>query len=368
MAGIYIASTAPGAGKSLLSFSLGLLLQRAGMSVGYMKPLGRIPQKHEERLGDADALVAQEVLGQNVPADVLTPVMLPQNLHELAISGTNGKDAEGLRRICEAYGQISAGKDITLLSGTASFPAAGRFAGVDGLRLVRELDLKVLLIERYNGSIHFDELLLLKDMLGEAQIGVVLNDVPEKEMRGVYRVLKPWLEGHGFTVHGVLNHEPGLTAMRVSDLPYALDGRIVAGNAHASRVVNGFLIGIMQVDNFMLHLRNRENHAVIVGGDRSDLQLAALHAKVPCIILADNMTPSELIRARAEAMGVTLIAVRADTYAAARAMSHLQDSKKIRDLAQIRLAAALAERSLDRESLLRAIGAERSETDENKQA
>jgi dethiobiotin synthetase len=137
MAGIYIASTTPRAGKSLLSFSLGVLLQKSGLSVGYMKPLGNLPPKHEERVGDADALVVQEVLGQSVPADVLTPVMLPQNLHGLSISDQEQEGDKALARIHDAYKQISADKDITLLSGTAAFPATGRFARVDGIRLVR---------------------------------------------------------------------------------------------------------------------------------------------------------------------------------------------------------------------------------------
>ena len=356
MAGIYIASTAPRAGKSLLTFSLGILLQRSGLSVGYMKPLGNLPKKYEGLTGDADALVVQEVLGQNFPPHVLTPLMLPQNLHGLGIADSEHEGDSALARIASAYKQISEGKDIALVTGAGSFPAAGRFACVDGMRLVRELGLKVLFVERYTGRINFDELLLLKDMLGKMQIGLVLNDVPKKELRDVHNLLKPWLEKHGIAVHGIVNHESGLSSMRVSDLAYGLEGRIVAGNAQATRMVNGFLLGTMQVDNFMMHLRNREHCAVIVSGDRADLQLAALHTKTPCIILAGNLIPSELIRAKAEAAGVTLIMVREDAYSVARGMSRILRSKKLRDLDQIRLAVALAEASLNTESILRAVG------------
>jgi len=356
MAGLYIASTAPRAGKSLLALSLGVLLQRSGLSVGYMKPLGQRPQTHEELQGDADALVIQEVLGQSVPADVLTPVMLPRNLHGLGLAEREQENDRALARIRSAYRQISQAKDITLVSGTASFPAAGRFARVDGMRLARELDLKVLFVERYTGQVTFDELLILKDLLGQVQIGLVLNDVPEKEMRGVHTLLRPWLEGQGITVHGVFNHDPGLAAMRVSDLAYGLDGRIAAGNDQAGRMVTGFLLGTMQVDNFMLHLRGHAHCAVIVDGDRADLQLAALNAKTPCIILAGNIIPSELVQAKAEAAGVTLIMVREDTYSVARSMSRILRSKKLRDLDQIRLAVALVEQNLNTESILRTLG------------
>lgn len=346
MAGIYIASTTPRAGKSLLTFSLGVLLQKAGHSVGFMKPLGRLHQQKDELVGDADALVVQEILGQNMPADVLSPVMIPANLHALALTGLPS-DNGAMARIVQSYTSIAANKDLALVCGTGAFPAAGRFAAVDALSVVRQLGLKVLFIERYsNGHINYDELLLYKEALGPALLGVVLNDVPENERRDVDKLLTPWLTARGLHVLGVLAHEPGLLAIRIVDLAHGLDGRLVAGGCQATRMVNGFVIGTMQVDNFMMYLRRRENCAVIVGGDRSDLQLAALTAGCPCVILTGNLAPTELIRAKAEALGVTLMVVRDDTYSVARSMSRILRSKKIRDLNQVRLGVALVEHGL----------------------
>lgn len=353
MKGIYIGSTTPRAGKSLVSFSLGVLLQRRGLSVGYMKPLGRLPQKKDELLGDADALVVQEVLGQNAAANMLTPLMLPENLHALAVREDDGGD---LDRVRAGYAALSQGNDLMLVSGTGAFPATGRFADADGLRLLRALDLSILFVERFAGSFNYDELLFLHDMLGPAMLGLVLNDVPEEEMRDAESLLAPWLRERGIRVFGFLPHEPGLTAMRVLDIAHGLNGRVVAGNAHTARMVNGFLIGTMQVDNFMMHLRRREGCAVIVGGDRSDLQLAALYTQSPCIILTGNMTPTELIRDKAEKLGVTLVVVKEDTYTVARIMAKILRSKKLRDLTQIRLGLNMVEAALDINAILEAIG------------
>jgi BioD-like phosphotransacetylase family protein len=317
------------------------------MSVGYMKPLGRLPQKKDELTGDADALVVQEVLGQSMPADVLSPLMMPQTLHALALAETDAAGA-ALRRIAECYARIAEGKDLVLVSGTGAFPAAGRFASADGLRLVRALGLKTLLVERFvNGRINYDELLLCKDALDASLLGIVLNDVPETETRNVKKWLSPWLKEHDISLLGVLGHEPDLLAMRVADLAHGLNGRVVAGSSGAARMVNGFVIGAMQVDNFMMYLRRKAGCAVIVGGDRSDLQLAALHSNCPCIILTCNMAPSELIRSKAESMGVTLMTVRDDTYTVARNMARMLRSKKLRDLSQIRIAISLTENGLD---------------------
>lgn len=346
MTGIYIGSTVPRSGKSLLSFSLGTLLQQAGCSVGYMKPLGSIPQKKDELVGDADALVVQEVLGQNAPANVLSPAMIPKNMHSLVVQAQHTND-DAIARIHAAYQSISAGKDVTLVSGSGSFPATGRFCNADGLRVLRALGLKILFVERFTDRLHYDALLFLKDLLGDDMLGVIFNDVPDSEMRDVVSLLKPYIEEQGIEVLGVLGREPGLSAMRVAELAEGLEGRIVAGNAFASRIANGFLIGTMQVDSFMLHLRQRPGCAVIAGGDRADLQLAALYASSPCIILTGNIAPSEMIRSRAESMGVTLISVREQTYSVARAMTRILRAKKIRDLSQIQLAVDLVKNALD---------------------
>ncbi len=353
MTGLYIGSVAPRAGKSLLSFSLGLLLQKAGYSVGYMKPLGRLLQKVDEVPGDADALVVQEVLGQSAPPDALTPVLIPANLHALALFDEAAQNA--LPRIASAYAEISRGRDVTLVSGCGAFPETGRFCGAPGLAVVRELGLKTLLVERFHRTVNYDSLLYLKDLLGPALIGVVLNDVPENVLREATQVLAPYLAARGVTVHGIVPREPGLAAMRVSDLSQGLSGCIVAANALAGREVKGFLIGTMQVDNFMMYLRNSPESAVIVGGDRADLQLAALHAAAPCVILTGNIAPTELVRAKAEKAGVPLVSVREDTYTVARSTSFILKSKKLRDLRQIKLGAALVDAAVNKESLHEAL-------------
>ena len=257
----------------------------------------------------------------------------------------------GMKRIRDAYHKISSGKDVTIVSGVDSFPSTGRFANVDGMGILRELGLKVLLVERYATRINYDLLLFFKDILGNALLGVILNDIPEEQMRDTKTVLVPWLETQGIPVMGVVGHEPGLTSLRIIDLALGLVGRIVAGNANRTKMVQGSLIGTMPVDHFMMHLRQSPGSAIIVGGDRADLQLAALHAKSPCIVLTGNISPSELIRSRAEAMGVTLVAVREDTYTVARSMARILRSKKVRELQQIRLGVSVIEKSLDLDQL-----------------
>ena len=353
MTGIFIGSTTPRAGKSLLTFSLGVLLQRAGNKVGYMKPLGRVLQKVDELPGDADALVVQEILGQKVQADVLTPVMLPGNLHALSLYSDNAPETNSLDTIAGAYETIAQGKDLMLVCGTGTFPATGHFCGADGMSITRRLGLKTLFIERFDGRINYDALLHMKRILKSDMLGVILNDVPDSELRDVQKLLVPYLSSKGIRVHGIIPREPSLTAIRVADLAHSLSGCIMAGNNSSAAMIDGFLIGTMQVDNFMVYLRQNAGKAVIVGGDRADLQFAALQMKSPCIILTSNIPPTELVRNKAEEMNIPLITVREDAYTVARIMAHIFRTKRLRDLNQIRLGISLVEKSISLKSLTR---------------
>jgi BioD-like phosphotransacetylase family protein len=72
----------------------------------------------------------------------------------------------------------------------------------------------------------------------------------------------------------------------------------------------------MSVDSALTYFRRKPNKAVITGGDRPDIQLAALETSTKCLILTGNLRPSPIILGRAEEVGVPMILVRQDTLTA----------------------------------------------------
>lgn len=340
MTGLYIASTNAGAGKSILSFSLGLHLQKEGYRVGYMKPLAEYHQKHEERVGDKYALMVQELLGQQQPADILSPALIPSSFYALA---GHSQETTAMARIASAYKTISQDTDITIVCGSGSFPTTGTFCDADGFRMVEQLGLHVILIERVSDEFHYDTLLSLKKSLGDKMLGLVINGIPDSYRHDYQKYISPYLASYDIPVLGLVPHEPGLDAMRASDLAHLIDGHIISGKGEAaSRLVGGYIIGSMQVDNFMTFLRHQEKtSAVIVGGDRTDLQLAALQWHTPCLILTGNFAPCEMVRIKAEQNNIPIISVARDTFSIAKSMAKLMQSKKVTELQQIRLAEKL---------------------------
>ncbi len=78
-------------------------------------------------------------------------------------------------------------------------------------------------------------------------------------------------------------------------------------------LVEKFVIGAMNVSSALKHFRQSRNKAVITGGDRADIQLAALETSTRCLILTGEMYPNPTILTRAEEVGTTVIVVNQDT-------------------------------------------------------
>ena len=352
MPGLYIGSTSGFAGKNLLAMALGLQLQKEGYTVGYMKPVGMQPTESGGRMGDEDAFFMQQVLGTSTDPELVTPVLVTQELQK-RIFDEGCPDLIG--KIREAYETLRRDFDIVLICGSGSFLHAGKYCHVAGVDVAQALNAKVILIDRYFKEFYYDYLISAKEQLDENMIGAVLNSVPEASLQSVESKLKPLLERRGISLLGIIPVDSLLNAIKVGDLAQRLGGKLISVPSRSDLVVENFLIGTMQVENFMTHFRKRKNSAVIVGGDRSDLQLVALEGKCPCLILTGNLYPNDIILSRSEVLEVPLIVVRDDTYTVAKKMEKILESIKLRDRFKIDHGAKLVSSILDWDTLRRGL-------------
>ncbi|ABB38502.1 DRTGG domain protein [Oleidesulfovibrio alaskensis G20] len=342
-AGIYIGSTSGYSGKNMVVMGLGMRLQKDGYNVGYMKPVGAVPQEMDGVMGDEDAFFVQSVLGLEEPAELVTPVVVTQDFRVRAFSGQCGNL---MPSIAEAYDTLQQKRDVMLVAGSGSM-YSGRYCNVDGIRVVKELGLKAVIIDRLHKELNYDYLVVLKDTLGDSLAGVILNDIPANYINEVDGLIKPFLESNGVKVLGVIPKDPLMGAIKVGDLAERLGGKVISAQNKADKVVENFLIGTMQVENFMTHFRKNKNSAVIVGGDRSDVQLVALEGNCPCLVLTGNLYPNDIILTRSEVLNIPIVVVRDDTYTVAKKMEVILSRHKLRDVIKIRQGAQLVSSSLD---------------------
>jgi len=73
------------------------------------------------------------------------------------------------------------------------------------------------------------------------------------------------------------------------------------------------MVGAMGQEKALRFFRRVANKAVITGGDRADIQLAALETSTKCLILTGGFQPSAIVLGRAEELGVPMVLVPYDT-------------------------------------------------------
>lgn len=361
MPGLYIGSTSGYSGKNTITVGLGLGFQQAGLKVGYMKPVGAMPLETEAGLGDEDALFVRDALGLEAdPAHTppaMTPVVVTHDFKVDAFEGRLPGVADGglVRNIASAYKDLEQGRDLMLVAGSGSM-YSGKYSGVDAISVVKALGLQSVVIDRFEKELNYDLLLMLKEQLGDNLSGVILNDVPPAFLEEVSGHLAPFLEARGVPVLGILPRDPLMGSITVGDLAQRLGGKVISAHHKTDRVVSQFLIGTMQVENFMLHFRKKKNAAVIVGGDRADVQLVALEGDCPCLVLTGNLYPNDIILTRSEVLETPIIVVREDTFTVAKKMENILTSHKLRDMIKVNHGAQLVTANVDFALLKKRLG------------
>jgi hypothetical protein len=100
-------------------------------------------------------------------------------------------------------------------------------------------------------------------------------------------------------------------------------------------LVENFLVGGMQVDKFIGYLLKSPPSGIIVGGDRTDIQLVAIENGVRCLILSGNLYPNATIVARAETNDVPILVVREDTFTVAKNVEAMVGQFKLEEREKI---------------------------------
>jgi BioD-like phosphotransacetylase family protein len=102
------------------------------------------------------------------------------------------------------------------------------------------------------------------------------------------------------------------------------------------RVVEGVFIGAMTMETALKYMRRHRRKAIITGGDRSDIQLAALSTDTSCLILTGGMYPANQVVSKAYEKGIPILVTRYDTLATSEMVDNLiariepQDTEKVR--------------------------------------
>ena len=331
MISLYVGSTSGYTGKTLITMGLGSKFKKDGLRVGYIKPVGILPIKVDDILTDNDAWRIYRALELKDPVSEICPIVLTQ---ELAVKSYL-KDVKGLLpKIVKSFNQMSKDKDVMLVGGYGSI-YTGSYLGLQGLDVIKKLNSRVVIVAKYEGEYIVDYVLQAKKDLKDKFLGVILNKVTMEYKQSADEYAVPFLKRKGVDILGIIPHDPIVGSITVEELNDMLGGKVLCCHDKLGNLVEHFLIGAMQVDKAIEYFRKIRNNAVIVGGDRADIQLSAIESGSVCLILTGELYPSEIILSRAEQKNIPLLVVREDTYSIAKKLEKMSVRLRLRDKAKV---------------------------------
>ncbi len=340
---LFIGSTVGNSGKTMITIGLAPVLQESGYKVGFFKPLGKQPTMVGGKVVDADAQFLKEALHLAEPLEQICPVVVTQDLLYKAL---HGDTSDARARIQKAFEAVSAGKDVVLMGGAGTL-ADGGFLGVPTLSLVKDYKAPVLLVDPYHDEVCIDCILMAREMLGDALMGVVLNRVTPQALPEVEQIVVPYLASKGIEVLGVVPLDRLLDAVTVRQLVEILQGKVVCGEAALDEFVERFSVGAMDTGAALGYFQRLPNKAVITGGNRADIQLAALETSTRCLVLTGDQMPNQIIIARAREAGVPIVVVSHDTLTTVEKLESVLGRIRIRETPKVRRAQELLRERLN---------------------
>ncbi len=267
MVALYVVSVERAAGKTAICAGLGRYLLGEGKKVGYLKPTAS-----EESGAEGDVAFMKQVLGLS---DVVNAPDVFQGRDVVLVEAMLGSSAD------DAVSQVTYGA-------------------------AREMKAKAIVVEAYSGQAS-DYIDSYKGF-GESLLGVVLNKVPESQLKSMQDAASKQFGAAGIDVLGVLPEDRALFAITVGELADSIQGEILNNAEKSAELVENFMLGAMVVDSGLDYFRRKSNKVAVVRGDRPDMQLAALETSTRCLVLSSsNQPPTYGVLEKAENRGIPII-------------------------------------------------------------
>jgi len=376
---LLVGSLEANTGKSATVLGLASQLREKGLPIVYGKPLGNSigsknarsqaePWERGPQVGDADVEFIASTL--ELPPALLLPTILCVDEQSIETGLSVGKDSSakklrdrsadgpknrtGRSGLLEIYSQVPS-DSLVLLEGPGTL-AEGSLFNLSLLQIATVVEAAVLLVARFNSEGMVDELLSAKQRLGDQLVGVLINDITNEKRGNVQQTIVPFLEAQGIPVLGKLPRSNLLQSVSVFELVQQLDAEVLCCPDRLDLMVESLRVGAMNVNSALRYFAKGENMAVVTGGDRTDLQLAALETSTQCLVLTGLIPPSEMILNRAEELEVPILSVDKDTLSTIEIIDSTFGRVRLREPVKVECIQKLMASHFDIDRLLELLG------------
>jgi uncharacterized protein len=338
-------------GKSSMCAGVGKLLLEKGYKIGYLKPLCTLPEKLGSCYIDEDVRYIMDILNLKDNPEDICPMVFTEQTYDKALNEYIKSKAPGYNdKIKNAYAKVSKDKDFVLIESARNI-TYGSFAQISAKDICVATNAKAVLIMKYEEDIvdkashfarHFDK------YFG----GIIINLVAIDDKDRVENLVLPYLKKEGIEVFGVVYTDKVLSSISIKDMAKYLEGEVLCAQEHTDELVESFMVGAMGHEMALRFFRSKPEKVVITGGDRADIQLAALETSTKCVVLTGNFQPSTIVISRAEELGVPMILVRHDTLTTVGKLNEILGRSNLHELKKLDKLVKIARDNIDIDKIM----------------
>lgn len=352
---IFIATTEPYSGKSVVALGLVNMLLGKTKRIGYFKPIINVDpldgkDSHiETMIGYFDLAIKYEDSYAFTRA---------QAMREME----NASQGSMLNTIIRKYKKIEEAYDFTVIEGSDFLGEGTAFEFELNLSVAKNLGAPVIVVSSGENKSTAEIVSAVVNVLRnfhsrEVQVlAVVVNKVKQQQADDVRQLLtNTFSDG---TILAIIPENKALASPSMKEIFESLGGELLIGEQQLNNQVYNFVIGAMNVPNFLNHLK--ENVLIITPGDRGDMIIAALQAnlsasypKVAGIVLTAGYQPEEPIMRLLKGLEtiIPIILVQSGTFETSQRIGAIKSRITPDNAKKIQLALNIFEKSIDMQAL-----------------
>jgi len=350
---VYLSTTEPTSGKSLVALGILDLVLKKTNRIGYFRPIiqDAVEGKPDKNI---ELMLEHFKLRQAYEASF---GLYHQNCADLAAQGKTDRIFD---IVIAKYKALESECDFILCEGSDYLGEDRAFEFHLNTAIAKNLNCPILLLG--NGEDNtLEEILHPIDLAIQAYesqscqvIGVILNKIKPELTESVASTLKKHYHRHKFFL-AVLPYEPLLSWPRLSQIATKLGAEVLAGEEYLNNLVGHYAIMAMYIGN-SLEWFSEEDTLIITPGDRGDIILGVIQAhqsfnypRVAGLLLTADCRPQETILRLIEGLPQTppILLVKTNTYETIHKLDHIRSSLTPDDAEKIAASIRLFQTHID---------------------
>ena len=285
---LYITSQKQNSGKTTLSAALASLLIDRGKVVDIAKPFSE-----NGTLEEGDRF----------------------NLSKLLDRDYSLQNEQSLDAVIASIKESSSKHEFVIVEALSSMPVEEQVSFVEE---IKAQSLIVSIPSTMDSDADFSS------RFGSSVCGVVLNQVSKYAQIQTEHIMQQNLSSHDVLLLGTIPEDRTLLSLSVAQICENLSGQMFGEVQNSESLVEHFMVGGFGMDPGEYSFATRDKKAVVVRGDRPDVQMSALNTDMECFIMTNGMEPIEYIKYEAVEEGVSIMIVQSDTLDTMENISKLQ--------------------------------------------